>query len=139
METGDSKFRRGLHPVPALRLDGTGVTEYYITDERIKLVALRGMGHAKDLAYSVREVLADPTGIFRGMREEGERSWLCYVGKPRHSYTTDGNTCPPRKGRVLLVYVNDEGTVYNWRWETATDDDEGLPENHETRFDERLR
>ncbi|NLF07989.1 MAG: hypothetical protein GX594_08420 [Pirellulaceae bacterium] len=87
--------RRGYEKIPAVDpMDGK-LTEVYISHGRMDFVAARGMGAAKDLAWSVPEVLLAPTAIFQGVREEGEKDWLCYVGKPRHSYSRDGQTCPP--------------------------------------------
>lgn len=139
MESEHSSVRRGFRPVLALDPSAGGVRQFLISEEKIQVIALRGMGQAKDLAYSLREVLADPTAVFRGVREEGERDWLCYVGIPRHSYTSDGKTCPPRTGKVFLAFVNDERVVYHWRWEPCSQDDHTLPENYSSRFEERLK
>ncbi len=134
MEPEDPKTSTRIPSGASTKSAWPRMTEYYISDEKIRNIALRGMGHAKDLAFCVREVLADPTAIFRGVREEGECKWLCYAGKPRHSYTKEGNTCPPRKDRVFLVFVNDEGIIYHWRWDSSSSDDDALPENYDTRF-----
>jgi hypothetical protein len=96
------------------------------------------MGAAKDAAYSVREVLIAPKAVFRGVREEGESEWLCYVGIPKHSYTRDGQTRPPRNGYVFLVFVNQERVAYNWRWEQCDGREATLPQNHEERFVTRV-
>lgn len=41
--------------------------------------------------------------------------------------------------QVYLVFVNDEGVAYTWRWEKADPDDLNLPQNHPQRFKKRLR
>lgn len=139
MDSGEQNVRRGYRLVPAIGLVCGSTVHYLLSEQKITATALRGMGHAKDLAYCLREVLSDPTAIFRGVREEGERNWCCYVGRPKHSYDRNGNTCPPRRDRVFLVFVNDEGVIYNWRWERCAEDDDGLPEGHDDRFNERVR
>ena len=39
--------------------------------------------------------------------------------------------------KVYLVFVNDEGVAYNWRWEKADADDPKLPNGYQTRFKKR--
>jgi len=39
---------------------------------------------------------------------------------------------------VFLVFVNDEGIAYNWRWEKADEDEPDLPRRFKTRFKKRL-
>jgi hypothetical protein len=39
---------------------------------------------------------------------------------------------------VYLVFVNDEGVAYNWRWEKAEPEQPDLPVDHQTRFKKRL-
>jgi hypothetical protein len=52
------------------------------------------------------------------------RSWVGQLG--------------PWPGQVFLVFVDDDGIIYNWRWEKADSQDLRLPENHGRRFEERL-
>jgi len=39
---------------------------------------------------------------------------------------------------VYLVFVNEEGVAYNWRWEKCDADDLTLPIDHATRFRKRI-
>lgn len=64
--------------------------------------------------------------------------WRCYCGIPEFAYHSDGTERRPYPGQVYLVFVNDEGVAYNWRWEKADPDDPNLPQNFETRFKTRL-
>jgi hypothetical protein len=109
-----------------------------VSDQTMDLAAKRGMMHAKLLAHCVPEVVLAPFAIFRGVREEGERNFLCYCGRPKHAYARDGETTPPYQGEVFLVFVSDERVIYNWRWEPSGSADGKLPEGHEARFDERV-
>jgi hypothetical protein len=139
LENARKTAKRGLNPVLAVDpVTGKKDKICFVSDRRMDVIAKRGMGHAKDLAYSEPEVLIGPKAIFRGVREEGELQWLCYVGIPKHSYAKNGDTKPPRKGEVYLAFVNEEGVVYNGRWECCDQDDVTLPENHLTRFEERV-
>jgi hypothetical protein len=46
----------------------------------------------------------------------------------------DGLEANPDPGRVFLVFVNDEGIAYNWRWEIADPENVNLPREYATRF-----
>ena len=50
--------------------------ELYVRHSKIEWTAKRGVGAAKELAYTVPWTVKHPTAIFRGVREEGERNWL---------------------------------------------------------------
>jgi hypothetical protein len=117
--------------------------EVLISHARMQAVATRSMGHAKECAYIVPEILQSPTSTFEGLRREEDEDprgvgWLCYCGIPLKSYRADGSEGKPYHGQVYLVFVNDEGVAYNWRWEKADPDDPRLPIDHEARFKTRL-
>ena len=106
-------------------------------------VARRGMGHAKECAYTVPMILLRPTAIFQGLREDEDEDvrgtgWRCYCGVPEKAYRPDGTERPPYPEQVFLVFVNEDRVAYNWRWESADPDDLDLPENHNARFKTRL-
>ena len=101
--------------------------------------ARRGMGPTLELAHTLPGALLNPTAIFRGVREEGERNWLCYVSRPAHAYdyrTGDSRIAWP--GQVFLVFVTDDRIIYNWRWEKADAEDPSVPEGYASRFEERV-
>ena len=118
--------------------DGTRC-EVMISYDRMQAVGRRSMGHAKECAYIVPTILQHPTAIFEGLRrdEDEDRAgygWRCYCGIPEHAYLADGTAIRPYPGQVYLVFVNDEGVAYNWRWEQADPEDPRLPVGHEHRF-----
>jgi hypothetical protein len=99
----------------------------------------RGKGAALELAYTVPWALTHPTAIFRGIREDGEIDGLCYVSNPSRMYHyRSGDERPALPGTVFLIYVDDVGIVYLWRWEKSDLRDESLPANSAARFEERL-
>jgi hypothetical protein len=53
-------------------------------------------------------------------------------------FRQDGSEAPPWPGQVFLVFVNDEGVAYNWRWEKSDPSDPYVPEGHSERFRKRL-
>ena len=54
------------------------------------------------------------------------------------NHRSDGTETNPYPNQVYLVFVNDEGVAYNWRWEKADPDAPTLPIDYETRFRTRL-
>jgi len=109
----------------------------------MQAVGRRSLGHAKECGYIVPAILQHPTAVFEGLRrEEDEDSrgvgWRCYCGVPDCSYRRDGTETAPYPNRVYLVFVNDEGVAYNWRWEKADTDKAKLPVDHLTRFKRQL-
>jgi hypothetical protein len=112
---------------------------YILRAKKIGETANRGAGAAKELAYTVPAALLKPTAVFRGVREEGERNWLCYCSVPAQRYDlTTGEIRRIHPGRVFLVFVNDDNIVYNWRWEQADSSHPKLPVNHASRFEEKV-
>jgi hypothetical protein len=101
--------------------------------------ARKGPGATRELAYTVPWALLHPTAIFRGIREEGESSWLCYVSQPTKVYDhRTGEQVPAWPGEVFLVFVNGDQLIYLWYWTDADQADPRLPDNHEGRFEERV-
>jgi hypothetical protein len=102
------------------------------------------MAHAKECGVIVPQILQHPTAVFEGLRQDEDEDrqgvgWRCYCGIPEHAYHSDGSERSSYPGQVYLVFVNDEGVAYNWRWEKAAPDDPDLPQNHQDRFRERLQ
>lgn len=123
--------------------DGTRSRQVQVSHRRLRAVATRSQGHAKELAYIVPMILRLPTAIFEGLRRDEDEDrwgygWRCYCGKPDQSFRADGAEAPPYPDQVYLVFVNDQGVAYNWRWEKAARDNPDLPQNHEARFRRRL-
>ncbi|MFO0969765.1 MAG: hypothetical protein U0793_29770 [Gemmataceae bacterium] len=81
----------------------------------------------------VKEILELPTVVFEGLREEQEAG-LCYAGIPSGSYTNQGRKKRPLDGKTFLVFLTEEGKVFQWRWEEADAEREGYPEKWQERF-----
>jgi hypothetical protein len=142
MADKEESRRKGLILQAVNPVDGK-VCEVQISFERMQTVARRSLGHAKECGYIVPMILQKPTAVFEGLRwdeDEDPRGvgWRCYCGIPERSYSSDGTPGRPYPNQVYLVFVNEEGVAYNWRWEKADADDLGLPQNHGTRFTQRL-
>lgn len=117
--------------------------EVMISYDRMQTVGRRSMGHARECALIVPMILQEPTAIFEGLTQEQDEDrrgygWRCYCGVPDKAFYADGTVRGVYPGQVYLVFVNDEGVAYNWRWDKADADDALLPVGHATRFRKRL-
>lgn len=137
VDKGDS--RRDYLTIQALNpVDGT-TCEVLISFDRMQAVGRRSMGHAKECGFIVPAILQKPGAVFEGLRRDEDEAprgvgWRCYCGVPEHSYRPDGTEATPYPNQVYLVFVNDEGVAYNWRWEKADPDKPTLPVDYPTRF-----
>ena len=101
----------------------------------------KGRGRVLEFAEVVVPNLMHPAAVFRGIRDsdwgEGDDEGLCYVCTPTAAYDykrhVEVNAWP---GQVLLVFVNGERELYNWRWERADPERPDRPLGWETRFRE---
>ena len=64
---------------------------------------------------------------------------MCYVGSPTNAYNhKTGERLRPWTGQVFLVFVDDDGIVYNWRWDKTDADNLRLPVDFASRFEEQV-
>lgn len=137
-----NRSRRDFLAIAALNPIDKSTCEVFVSFDRMQAVGRRSLGHANECGYTVLEILQRPTAVFEGLRRDEDEDrhaagWRCYCGIPTHAYRADGTATRPYVGQVYLVFVNDEGIVYNWRWEKADPDDPLLPLDHQTRFKKR--
>ena len=131
--------RRDYLTVEALNPADGNTCEVVISFDRMQTVGRRSMAHAKECGYIVPAILQKPMAIFEGLRRDEDEDpkgvgWRCYCGIPENAYHTDGTKRTPYPGQVYLVFVNDEGVAYNWRWEKADSEHPNLPVDFQTRF-----
>jgi hypothetical protein len=122
---------------------GQLTTSVQLSYDRLQAVGRRSLGHAKECGYIVPAILQGPTAVFEGLRRDEDEDtrgvgWRCYCGVPDHSYRRDGTRAAPYPNQVYLVFVNQEGVAYNWRWEKADPDKPTLPMDYQTRFKKQL-
>lgn len=118
-------------------------TKVQLSHARLIAIAGRSKGQIMEAGFIVPEILQKPTGIFEGLTQDEDEDrrgvgWRCYCGIPSKSYKTDGTEQNAFPGQVFLVFVNQDGIAYNWRWENCSPADCRLPENHDRRFKRRL-
>ena len=134
-----ARTRRGYRGVRAVDPDSGQETTAFVSYDKIDATArFRSRGQVLELAHLVPDALARPQAVFRGVREEAERRWLCYVGRRSRAFHPDGTERTPYPGEVFLVFVTDQMVVYNWNWFEADEQDAALPRDHADRFSERL-
>jgi hypothetical protein len=93
------------------------------------------------MAYVVTWVLANPRRIYEGIRQERDDDgysdsdgWLCYSASPEATYDYETGRRLEKHERVLLVFVNKDLAVYNWRWEKEDVGNPGTPADLGDRF-----
>jgi hypothetical protein len=112
---------------------GRGRQEFRIPHSLVEHVQRYGPPHKFYELKLVKEVLELPTVVFEGLRDEAEEG-MCYAGIPSGSYTNQGRKKPPLAGKTFLVFLTQEGKVFQWRWEEADPDQAGYPEKWQERF-----
>jgi len=95
--------RREYLVVSAVDPETGGSTTVQISYNRLQAIARRSMGHAKEAAYIVPQILQRPTAIFEGLKRDQDEDqsgagWRCYCGTPSHSYRANGVEAPPYPG-----------------------------------------
>lgn len=135
--------RRDYLTIQALNPVDGKTCEVLISFDRMQTVGRRSLGHAKECGFVVPAILQKPTAVFEGLRRDEDEDprgagWRCYCGIPEVSYRQDGSEAAPYPNQVYLVFVNDEGVAYNWRWERADLEKPALPADYQTRFREQL-
>ncbi len=138
----EDRNRRDCLALRAINPENGQECEVLISYDRMQAVARRSMGQAKECGYVVPAILQAPTAVFEGIRTDGDEprkgvGWRCYCGIPDRAYHSDGSERSPYPNQVFLVFVNDEGIAYNWRWEKADEADPQLPVSHKDRFSNR--
>ena len=112
---------------------GVGRQEFRIPNSLVEHVQRYGPEHKFHELKLVKEILELPTVVFEGLREEQEEG-LCYAGIPSGSYTNRGRKKAALKGKTFLVFLTEDGKVFQWRWESADSHRHGYPDNWQERF-----
>lgn len=110
-----------------------------ISQSRLLTIAKWGKWAVKEAAELVPYVLQFPVAVFEGLRREEDEDprgagWRCYCGRPAKKFQKDGSEANVDPGRIYLVFVNDEGVAYNWRWENADLANPNFPNDSAMRF-----
>lgn len=113
--------RRNVKVIKGLGPDGL-VWDFHIMPDKMKFITEElGTGAIWTMAKCVPHVLSDSAAlVFQGLRVDGHTEGLCYIGGPPSRYDAAGRPYPPAGDDMFFVFVNEERTVYTWRWETVT-------------------
>ena len=131
--------RRDRLCIHAFNPDNRQTCLIQISQQRLLTIAKWGAWAVKEASELVPLILQHPRAVFEGLRRDEDEDprgtgWRCYCGKPIKKFEKDGSEANPDPNQVYLVYVNDEGVAYNWRWEPADAKNPDFPRGHETRF-----
>ena len=131
----------------------TGKVDLILTLSYDKIHSLRHKRNTGELmraAELVRLTLRSPYSIFRGIRFDDDEKqsgnspgWLCYCCRPPYDFSRDGKPTNAPPFQVFLVFVNEDGIIYDWRWDRADKDafdkKQWLPVDYDNnRFQERI-
>ena len=103
-------------------IEGVGPTgvnwEFFLTKDRFEHAKRVSHGQVLELAYNVRHVMQDKNAfVFQGIRADGHKEGLSYIGYPPRRYDEHGNVLTPKEGEMFFVFVTEERIIYTWRWE----------------------
>jgi len=131
--------RRDRLCIEALDADNRQTCIVQISQQRLLTIAKWGAWAVKEASEIVPMILQHPMAVFQGLRRDEDEDprgtgWRCYCGKPTKKFQKDGSEANPDPNQVFLVFVNDEGVAYNWRWEPVDLENPDFPKGHETRF-----
>jgi hypothetical protein len=110
-----------------------------ISQQRLLTIARWGAWTVEEASEIAPFILQHPAAVFQGLRQDEDEDprgtgWRCYFGRPTKTVRKDGSEANPDPNQVYLVFVNDEGVAYNWRWEHADPKKPDFPKGYETRF-----
>lgn len=126
--------------------DGRGRAEFIISKEG--LLGHCRTYHARQKAlegYLVREVAANPAGVWQGLDRDGTTRIFAYAGRPPTEFRGDTTIEIPRlTGKTFVFYVSREVNAANqrrvlyWEWIDEDSSSPGFPFDHKERYDQRL-
>lgn len=133
--SASSSRRDGLRIEARCPVKGTITVQ--IKYQQIMKLKSRSLGQVYECRDLVPWTLQNAFEVYEGIRSDEDEDpngagWRCYAGRPHFAYRQDGEKRDPWPGEVFLVFVNDEGVAYNWRWEPT--DENGYPQDNSTRF-----
>lgn len=134
------KIDPGLLEFEGLGVAGVAKTLFRLTKSKI-LAHFELTGNRSMLleAYLIPDVVADPTGIWRGLQREGQEHAMCYAGIPAGNFAAQ---CLLEveipANRVFLVFMTSQREITKWRFSEQDPDRSGFPLGHQERFGERL-
>ena len=114
--------------IEAQSVDGTGFRRVGIPES--KLAGLFRFGDVKKLARLrlVADVLKSPYAIVQGWDRPERDGCSAYVGSPLSDFHSERVEVPSPRGMVFVVFLLADGTIDDWNWRKAHDEDPCLAE-----------
>jgi hypothetical protein len=114
-----------------------GQKEYWVENDLIQFFYKQGWLDKFKAMYSVKEVLASPAVVFRGLGRDGQEDALSFAGLASHRYSKSGAQLPAPPNMTFVVYVRSDDVIFRWDWEKA-DPNLTYPLGYRERFGEQL-
>jgi hypothetical protein len=124
--------------ITAVSPNGQTETEFRLSYSEVERIRRDGPAYKFNELLNLKETLQKPVAIFKGLQRQNFAASFCYVGKPKHSYSNDGEVRPWDQRFVFVVYVRDDLRIIDWEKLKSDRNNPDLPEDWNTRFDETL-
>ena len=89
--------------------------------------------------WAAKQVLANPTRIFIGIRRAFDQNGWCYVGKPATWFVREDAEINFPKDLVYMVFVNERKSLFDHYAEDCDILDQSSPADWENRFGDVIR
>ena len=128
--------RAGYYSLAGIALPTGGEAEYFVSIAYVDHLRQYGPDARLWELGSVEQTIREPAMVFQGLRRDGKRDALCFVGKPKR-FGQDW-TAPGPPGMVFLIFLTADRVIYEWRWEKEDSSDPGYPGDYKRRFEKRI-
>jgi len=99
-----------------------------IAESKIRLLRENGDKRRLVRIRLVKEVCEKPGDIVHGWKRQDKDDCYLYYGSPKSDYRSATIETPAPEGMVFLVFVLPDGTIDDWNWRPASEDDPRIPE-----------
>jgi hypothetical protein len=128
--------RAGYIPLPGLNPITGREEEFFVSISHMEHMLSFGPAHRYFELKCVAEVMEKPRRIYQGLKRDGKKDALCYVGRPRRH--GEDWEAPAPADMVFVVFITATHVIFEWRWEKADNVNESLPDNHAIRFEREI-
>lgn len=115
--------------------------EFALSRESLGLAESSGLKWKFGNAELVREVIAEPSSVWRGLKRFSHETSFCYAGRPSYRLDEDLNEVGFPANRLFLAFVKmhyNTLLVFDWEFRESDDNDPSIPVHAEEDFEEKL-
>lgn len=125
--------RKGYFPIAGW-CPNDGDVVFWLSESRLRELQRRGPERHYFDALLLPEILVKPTSILFDLQRDNHEDSRCYCGIPRERYQTQQIKIPFPKDRILLAFIDSEGTILDWELRQRDPQDERFPANWQADF-----